>query len=249
MAGFCTSAMQASTISRRLCGGILLAMPTAMPSLPLTSRLGMRVGQNFGLVFAFVVVGLEVDGFFVDVFEQRGGDAGEARFGVPHGRGRIAVDGTEVALAVDQRVAHRERLSHADQGVVDRGVAVRVQLTHDVADYAGGLLGGPVMVQAHFLHHKKDAAVHRLEAVADIGEGAADDHAHGVIEVGAAHLVFDVYGDVALVVAAIAAEGNLTTRRARGRGWRRRGGVLRICQSVLLRGMRRGPLNLYFSMR
>jgi len=63
------------------------------------------------------------------------------------------------------------------------------------------------MVQAHLLHHIKDAAVDRLEAIADIGEGAADDHAHGVIEVGAAHLVFDVYGDVALVVAAIAAEG------------------------------------------
>ena len=142
-----------------------------------------------------------------------------------------------------------KRLRHADQGVVNRGVAVRVQLTHDVADHAGGFLGGPVMVQAHLLHHIKDAAVDRLEAVADIGEGAADDHAHGVIEVRAAHLVFDVYGDVALVVAAIAAEGDLATRGARGRGWRRCGGVLRICQSVLLRGMRRGPLNLYFSMR
>ena len=48
MAGFCTSAMQASTISRRLCGGILVAMPTAMPSLPLTSRLGTRVGRTSG---------------------------------------------------------------------------------------------------------------------------------------------------------------------------------------------------------
>ena len=86
------------------------------------------------------------------------------------------------------------------------------------------------MVQAHLLHHIKDAAVDRLEAVADIGEGAADDHAHGVIEVRAAHLVFDVDGDVALVVAAIAAEGDLATRGARGRGWRRSGRVLRICQ-------------------
>ena len=79
-----------------------------------------------------------------------------------------------------------------------------------------GFLGGPVMVQAHLLHHVKDAAVDRLEAVAHIGEGAADDHAHGVIEVRAAHLVFDVYGDVAFVVAAIAAERDLAARGAWG---------------------------------
>src|SRR5207253_141816 len=118
--------------------------------------------------------------------------------------------------------------------------AVRVEFTHDVADYARGFLGGPVMVQAHFLHHIKDAAVDRLEAVTHIGEGAADDHAHGVIEVRAAHLVFDVYGDVALVVTAIAAERNLPAggalrRPCRG-AWRRDGGVLWICQVVLLRG-------------
>ena len=58
--------------------------------------------QDFGLVFAFVVIGLEVDGFLVDVFKQRGGNAREARFGVPHGGGRIAIDRAEVALPVDR---------------------------------------------------------------------------------------------------------------------------------------------------
>ena len=38
--GLFTSVMVASTISVRLCGGILVAMPTAMPSEPLTIRLG-----------------------------------------------------------------------------------------------------------------------------------------------------------------------------------------------------------------
>ena len=56
----------------------------------------------------------------------------------------------------------------------------------------------------------------RLQAVAHIGQGAADDHAHGVIEIRAAHLVFDVDGDVALVVTAIAAERDLAARGARG---------------------------------
>jgi hypothetical protein len=37
--------------------------------------------------------------------------------------------------------------------------------------------------------------VHRLQAVADIRERAPHDHAHRVIEVAAAHLVFQVDGD------------------------------------------------------
>ena len=71
-------------------------------------QIGNAGGKDFGLEFAFVVVGAEIDGFLVDVFEQRGGDAREPGFGVPHGRGRIAIDRAEVALAIDQRIAHGE---------------------------------------------------------------------------------------------------------------------------------------------
>ena len=34
--------------SRRLCGGMLVAMPTAIPALPLISRLGTRPGRTVG---------------------------------------------------------------------------------------------------------------------------------------------------------------------------------------------------------
>ena len=37
-----------AAISRRLCGGILVAMPTAIPALPLTSRFGNRAGSTNG---------------------------------------------------------------------------------------------------------------------------------------------------------------------------------------------------------
>ena len=37
--------------------------------------------------------------------------------------------------------------------------------------------------------------MHRLQAVADIGQRAADDHAHRVIEIRPPHLVFDVDGN------------------------------------------------------
>ncbi len=46
--GFLTSSIAAFTTSVRLCGGMLVAMPTAMPLDPFTIRLGMRVGSTVG---------------------------------------------------------------------------------------------------------------------------------------------------------------------------------------------------------
>ena len=46
--GFSMSAMQAATISPRLCGGMFVAMPTAMPDEPLMSRFGTREGSTAG---------------------------------------------------------------------------------------------------------------------------------------------------------------------------------------------------------
>ena len=48
MAGFCMIAMVASMVSRRLCGGMFVAMPTAMPVAPLISRLGTLDGSTRG---------------------------------------------------------------------------------------------------------------------------------------------------------------------------------------------------------
>ncbi len=48
IAGLSMNATQALTISTRLCGGMLVAMPTAMPDEPLTSRFGTRVGSTDG---------------------------------------------------------------------------------------------------------------------------------------------------------------------------------------------------------
>ena len=40
----------ASMVSPRLCGGILVAMPTAIPADPLTSKFGKRAGSTVGSV-------------------------------------------------------------------------------------------------------------------------------------------------------------------------------------------------------
>ena len=50
ISGFSTVATTASQTSPRLWGGMLVAMPTAMPAEPFTSRLGRRVGRTDGSV-------------------------------------------------------------------------------------------------------------------------------------------------------------------------------------------------------
>jgi len=152
-------------------------------------------GEDGGLRGGLVVVGHEVDRVEVDVGEHLAGDPGHAGFGVTHGGGGITVDGAEVTLAIDHGVAEREGLRKANHGVVDSGVAVRMVLAHGVADDLGALGVLLVEVQAHLMHGKEDAAMHGLEAVADIGQSAADDDRHGVVEVRAAHLLFNVDGD------------------------------------------------------
>ena len=147
------------------------------------------------LVLGAVVVRAEVHRLLVDVREHRRGDLRHPDLGVAHRRGRVAVDRAEVALPVDQRVAQREVLRHAHDRVVDRGVAVRVEFADDLADRLRGLAVLLVGRVAGLVHRVEHAPVHRLEAVAHVGQRAPDDDAHRVVQVGLAHLVFDVDRD------------------------------------------------------
>ncbi len=76
------------------------------PTVPLTSRFGNCAGSTTGSRARAVVVGPQVDRLLVEFAQQRLGGAGELRLGVAVGGRRVAVDGAEVALPVDERHAH-----------------------------------------------------------------------------------------------------------------------------------------------
>jgi hypothetical protein len=122
------------------------------------------------------------------------GDFGEPDFGVSHRSGVIAVDRTEIALAIHQHMAQREILRQTDDGVVHRRVAVRVVLTDHVADDTGRLLVRPVPVVVQLVHRKQHAAMHRLQAISGVRQRTPHDHAHRVIEVRTTHLLFETDG-------------------------------------------------------
>src|SRR5262249_22945848 len=88
-----------------------------------------------------------------------------------------------------------ELLREAHERVVDRRVAVGMEIAHHLADDLGALAVGAVAGQAHQPHAVQHAAMRRLQAVADVRQRSSNDHAHGVIHVRPLHFVFDVYGN------------------------------------------------------
>ncbi len=127
-----------------------------------------------------------VGGALAQLAQQHFGDRGQLGFGVAHRRERLrVVAGAEVALALDQRVAVGERLRHQHQRLVARAVAMRVVLTDHVTDGARGLLRLGRGIQAQLAHRIDDAALHRLQAIADERQGTVEHHVHRIVEVGA----------------------------------------------------------------
>ncbi len=150
-------------------------------------QVGEARRQHHRLGRAAVVVGLEVDGVLLDVAHHLERERRHPALGVPHGRSRVVARRAEVALPVDQRGPHHPRLREPHQGVVDRGVAVRVVLTHHVTHDAAALGEAAVGAVAAVEHRVEHPTVHRLETVTDVGQRAPDDDGHRVVDVGALH--------------------------------------------------------------
>ena len=139
--------------------------------------------QHHRLLRHAVVVRPEVDGVFVDAIEQKPRHFGQARFGVAIGRGIIAVDIAEIALAVDQRIARGEILREAHQRVIDRLVAVRMEIAHHVADDLRRLFERRARIEPQQPHAVENAPVHGLEPVARIRQRAMHDGGERIGEI------------------------------------------------------------------
>ena len=174
---------------------MFVAIPTAMPPEPLTSRFGNRGRQDDGLLLVPVVVRDEVDGLRIDVAEQL--HARSAPAALPCSawqRGGIAVDGAEVAVRVDRvggaatsPVPCRTRASYT------RLVAVRVVLLHDLADGrtrtcgAAGPAAGPTRASTRAIRRWTGFRPSRTS-----GQRPTDDDRHRVVEVRALDLVLQL---------------------------------------------------------
>ncbi len=155
-------------------------------------QVGDAAGQDGRLFQAAVEIVHEIHRVLVNVHQHLFGDGGEPGLGIAHGRGAVAIHGAIVPLPVHQAVAHGKVLGQPHHGLIDGAIAVGVVLAEHLADDAGALFIGAVVAEPHIVHGVQDAALHRLEPVAGVGQGAGRDHAHGVIEIGVTHLAGDI---------------------------------------------------------
>ena len=155
-------------------------------------------GQHDRLAQRAVIVGAEIDRILGQAIHQRLGRRGQAGLGVSRSGRVVAVDVAKVPLPVHQRIAHGEILGQAGHRVIDRGVAMRVIVAHHVAGDLGRLSERPVGRQAQFAHRIEDAAVHRLQPVAGIGQRAVHDRGQRIGQVPLADRAAEGFGRGAL---------------------------------------------------
>ena len=148
---------------------------------------GQKIGearwQHHRFRFRAVVGVAEIDDIVVESVKQGHRYPGQARLGVAHGRGIVAVDIAEVALAVNQRVARRKLLGETHEGVVDGLVAVGMVLADDITHHARRLLESLIRIEAELPHGIEYPPMDRLEAVPDVRQRARRDGRHRVSEI------------------------------------------------------------------
>ena len=157
-------------------------------------QVGETCGQNLRFFAAAVIIGLEINSVFVEIIQQRVGDLVQPCFGVPHRCWRIRVHRSKVTLTIDQWHAHRPILRHTGKRIVNRAVAMRVIVAHDIADNLCRFAIGSARDKAAFLACEQYAAVDGLKAVTYVRQGAGYNDRHRIIEVARLHFIDDVDG-------------------------------------------------------
>ena len=118
--------------------------------------------HNNRLFFGFIKVRGEVYGVFVDIRQHLHRDFAQTCLRVSHSRSTVAVDGTEVSMAVYHRIAGCPVLCHIDECSVDRAVTVRVIFTHGITDDTRALTVRLIRRIVQFTHGVQNTSLYRL---------------------------------------------------------------------------------------
>ena len=142
--------------------------------------------QHFGLHELVVVVGNEIDRVFIKGGNQVQCSRSHASFRITCCC-RTIIERTKVTVPINEWNTKIEGLCESNECVINRGITVRVKLTHDLADHALGLHMTTIRTQTHLVHLKEDATLDRLEAVSRIRKCTRMDNGDGIFEEGTPH--------------------------------------------------------------
>ena len=89
--------------------------------------------KHFRFLLCLIEVGNEVNHVLIEITkESLLGNLLKSGLGITHCSGAITFDGTEVTMTINKRQFLLEILRHNNQGVIDRGIAMRMIFTHGI---------------------------------------------------------------------------------------------------------------------
>ena len=144
-------------------------------------------GENARFLAGFIEVRVPIHRFLFDITQHFLRNARHTRLRITISGRRVAVDGTEVAVTVDQGRTHGEILRQTHERVIHGRVAVRMVMTQHVTDGGGALFIGVCVGQTALVHGIQNSSVHGLETVAHIRQCTADNDRHGVVDIAGLH--------------------------------------------------------------
>ena len=95
-------------------------------------------------------------------------------------------------MSVNQGQTKVEGLGQSNQSVIDCRVAVRVKLTHNLADNSLRLNVTAIGTKSHLVHLEKDAALNGLQTVTCVRKSSCVDDRNGVFKEGPPHFCRDI---------------------------------------------------------
>ena len=153
---------------------------------------GEPAGQHVGFLLGFVKVRVPVNGILINIRQHFACNFGHAGFGITVSSRGVAVHGTKVALAVNQRITQAEILCQTHHRVIHTGIAVGVVSTQHSTNRIRRLAVRVAGVVAALVHRVQDAAVYGLQAIAHIRQGTGYDNGHGIIQKCRFDLLLDI---------------------------------------------------------
>ena len=136
--------------------------PHGNPAGPVGQQIWKGRGHHDRFGQCAVVIVTKIYGVLVQTFQQRLSHCCHARFCISRCRRVIPVDIAKVPLPVHQRISDIEILCQSRHRIVNRGVPMRVIVTHHIAGNLSGLTESPSRAETQFAHRKQNPSMHRF---------------------------------------------------------------------------------------
>ena len=149
-----------------------------------------RNRQYGRFIFRIIKVRCHFNGVFIEVIFHDLRYFGKTHFGVTHGSCRVIIDGTVVAMHVDQRKADLPVLRHTHHRIINGGITMRVVVADDKTDCLGRFAIGMVPGVSIVIHRIENTALHRFQSVTGIRQCTFLNNIFGIPAEPVAHDIF-----------------------------------------------------------